>query len=72
MEQFKSLEVISGAELTFGRCLTGADNMKANETSLQVKEAMIRMKKTKQTFSEGKENTLWVMESTIWYILKKK
>ena len=44
MKQIKDLELISGVELAFGSCLTGAINMKSKDTLIQVKEAIIRMK----------------------------
>ena len=47
-------------------------NMRSKELSLSVKQAIIRLKKSKQNRSERLEKTLGVAKSTVWNILKKK
>ncbi|XP_053087803.1 protein Mpv17 isoform X2 [Pangasianodon hypophthalmus] len=71
MKQIKGLELISGIELAFGSCSTGATNMKSKEISMQVKEAIIRLKKQHKSIREIAK-TLGVAKSTAGYILKKK
>ena len=42
MKQIKGVKLIQGIELAFGSCLTEAINMKPEEVSMQIKEAIIR------------------------------
>ena len=57
---------MSGVELTFGSCLTGAINM-SKEISTQAREAIIRVKKQNKSIREIAK-TLGVDKSTIWNI----
>lgn len=71
MKLITSSVVISGVVLAFGRCLTGAKNMRSKEILMQMKEAIIRVKKENQ-FLKQTAHFSEVAKSTISHILKKK
>ena len=63
--------MIIGVEFACGSCLTGATDMKTNDMSLQVIEAIVRLKTKSETITEIAK-TYEAAKSTIWYILKKE
>ena len=58
MKQIKGLELISGSELLFGSCETGAVNMSSKEITVQVKKAISRLSKQNKSIREGERKKL--------------
>ena len=69
-KDIKGLELFSGVELAFSSCLTGVNNMKSKEISVQLKEAVVRLKEQNKSLTDGTK-MLRVAKSIIWFILKK-
>ena len=64
-EQIKGLEFISSVLFAFGICCCQLSIWDPKSCPLSVKQAIIRLKKSKQNRSEGAQKTLGVAKSTV-------